>query len=510
MGDYFVCSKTDPVVETKAGKVRGFRLNTTYAFHGIHYAEADRFQMPQPVKPWKGIKNALAYGYVCPLLKQDEPNMEVLVPHRYWPQDEHCQNLNVWTQSLDPGAKKPVMVWLHGGGFSAGSAIEHVAYEGDHLSEFGDVVVVSVNHRLNILGYLDLSPFGEKYKNSANAGNADMVAALQWVHDNIAAFGGDPQVVTAFGQSAGGTHLVDVVASPYAQGLLRGAIIQSPSAVAQWRSDAQADRAAEFVAQGLGAEPTRESLAKVPFEKLSDLPKIAGRLAADPEWAKFTDGNVSLFKGWIDQDVIPELPVDALRKGAARKMAFIVGSTSSEWRYYIVPNGAIAKKNRASAAALIAGANRPETVLEAYARVNRGKTWGDCFAQIQSDLIFRMPCVKLAESLAAGGAQVWTYDFAWESPVKGKSGASLGAAHTVDVPFVFQNLSAPRAVRTIGERPPQALAQAMHSAWLTFAKTGCAPWTPFSLDTRRAMRFDAKSQEVSDPWAFERLTLPAR
>ena len=95
MGDYFVCSKTDPVVETKAGKVRGFRLNTTYAFHGIHYAEADRFQMPQPVKPWKGIKNALAYGYVCPLLKQDEPNMEVLVPHRYWPQDEHCQNLNL-------------------------------------------------------------------------------------------------------------------------------------------------------------------------------------------------------------------------------------------------------------------------------------------------------------------------------------------------------------------------------------------------------------------------------
>ena len=127
--------------------------------------------------------------------------------------------------------------------------------------------------------------------------------------------------------------MVDVVASPYAQGLLRGAIIQSPSAVAQWRSDAQADRAAEFVAHGLGAEPTRDSLAKVPFEKLSDLLKIAGRLAADPEWAKFTDGNVSLFKGWIDQDVIPELPVDALRKGAARKMAFIVGSTSSEWRY---------------------------------------------------------------------------------------------------------------------------------------------------------------------------------
>ena len=106
MGNYFVCSKTNPIVETKPGKIRGFRINTTYTFHGIHYAEADRFQMPQPIKPWTGIKDALAYGYVCPLLKQDEPNMEVLVPHRYWPQNEHCQNLNIWTQSLDPDAKK--------------------------------------------------------------------------------------------------------------------------------------------------------------------------------------------------------------------------------------------------------------------------------------------------------------------------------------------------------------------------------------------------------------------
>ena len=227
-------------------------------------------------------------------------------------------------------------------------------------------ILVTLAYRVNIDGFLKIRG------GDSNLGVRDIIMGLRWVKDNIAAFGGDPQSVTAFGQSAGGTHLVDVVASPYAQGLLRGAIIQSPSAVAQWRSDAQADRAAEFVAQGLGAEPTRESLAKVPFEKLSDLPKIAGRLAADPEWAKFTDGNVSLFKGWIDQDVIPELPVDALRKGAARKMAFIVGSTSSEWRYYIVPNGAIAKKNRASAAALIAGANRPETALEAYARKNLG------------------------------------------------------------------------------------------------------------------------------------------
>ena len=217
------------------------------------------------------------------------------------------------------------MVWVPGGG-SIRCAQNDERFDGTHFAAHG-CILVTLAYRVNIDGFLKIRG------GDSNLGVRDIIMGLRWVKDNIAAFGGDPQVVTAFGQSAGGTHLVDVVASPYAQGLLRGAIIQSPSAVAQWRSDAQADRAAEFVAQGLGAEPTRESLAKVPFEKLSDLPKIAGRLAADPEWAKFTDGNVSLFKGWIDQDVIPELPVDALRKGAARKMAFIVGSTSSEWRY---------------------------------------------------------------------------------------------------------------------------------------------------------------------------------
>lgn len=217
MGDCFYCSKAEPVVQTKAGKIRGFKMNSTYTFHGIKYADADRFQMPREVKPWKGIKNALAYGYVCPMLMQDHPLMEVMIPHRYWPMDENCQYLNIWTQSLDPEAKKPVMVWLHGGGFFAGSSIEQVAYEGDHLSEYGDVVVVSLNHRLNILGYLDLSAYGEKYYNSANVGNADMVAALHWIQDNIASFGGDPGNVTLFGQSGGGMKVYSLMNTPAAE-----------------------------------------------------------------------------------------------------------------------------------------------------------------------------------------------------------------------------------------------------------------------------------------------------
>ena len=175
MAKKFVCTPTFPVAETKAGKLRGFQWDTTFVFQGVHYAEADRFQAPRPVEPWEGIRDALSYGFVCPLLHQETPNGEVLVPHRYWPMDEHCQNLNIWTQSLDPQAKKPVLVWLHGGGFTAGSAIEQQAYDGEAMSRLGDVVVVSVNHRLNILGYLDLEPFGEKYKNSCNAGRISVV-----------------------------------------------------------------------------------------------------------------------------------------------------------------------------------------------------------------------------------------------------------------------------------------------------------------------------------------------
>ena len=237
MARNFMCTKTDPVVETKAGKLRGFQLDGTYAFHGVKYADAKRFHQPTPVEPWEGIKNALAYGYVCPMLQQDQPSNELMVPHRYWPLDENCQYLNIWTQHLDPNAKKPVLVWLHGGGFAAGSSIEHIAYEGENMSKYGDVVVISLNHRLNILGYLDLSPFGEEYKNSGNAGNADMVAALQWIHENIANFGGDPENVTLFGQSGGGAKVTTLLQTPAADGLFHKGIVMSGvlGRLADWR-----------------------------------------------------------------------------------------------------------------------------------------------------------------------------------------------------------------------------------------------------------------------------------
>lgn len=172
------CYDDVPVLETTGGKLKGYFYNGEYIFKGVPYAYADRFCMPKELT-WEGIKDACSYGYVCPLMMKDNPCAELMVPHRYWPQDEHCQNLNIWTKTLDTDKKLPVIVWLHGGGYFAGSSIEQVAYDGFQMCMNGDVVVVSINHRLNILGYLDLSPFGEKYANSGNAGHADMVAALQ-------------------------------------------------------------------------------------------------------------------------------------------------------------------------------------------------------------------------------------------------------------------------------------------------------------------------------------------
>ena len=215
----------------------------------------------------------------------------------------------------------------------------------------------------------------------SNLGNRDIIAGLEWVKKNISAFGGDPAKIIAFGQSAGGTHLVDVIASPLAKGLLAGAIIQSPSAIAQWTNDRQADRAAKLVADAVGAEPTRESMMKVPFEDLAAFGPLAGKLAGDREWAQMTDGNTSLFKGWVDGDQMPMRPIEALRRGAAEGLHVIAGSMASEWRHYIVPNGQISKVNEKAVEKLLEGANLPKDLSRLYKDAGRGEKPGDRFAQ---------------------------------------------------------------------------------------------------------------------------------
>ena len=222
----FRCEQDAALVTTARGKVKGYAYDGVLVFKGIPYAKARRFHRPEPAAPWEGVLDAVSYGYVCPLLGYDRPNGELFVPHRYWPADEDCLNLNLWTPAADSG-KRPVLFWLHGGGFEAGSAIEHIAYDGANMARLGDAVVVTVNHRLNLLGYFDLSDYGPEYENSGNAGGDDIIAALRWVRENIAAFGGDPDNVTVFGQSGGGGKVTALLQSPEADGLYARGIVMS-------------------------------------------------------------------------------------------------------------------------------------------------------------------------------------------------------------------------------------------------------------------------------------------
>lgn len=218
---------TNAVVATKNGLLRGLVTEETYIFRGVRYAKAKRFHLPEPPQPWEGVQDALAYPPVCPEERTGVAHDQYYVPHYHGPQDEDCQFLNIWTQSVSEDAKRPVMVWIHGGLFDTGSAIELYAYDGEELSRFGNVVIVSVSHRLNVLGFLDLSAYSEEYRYSGNAGIADLVAALRWVRENIACFGGDPDNVTVFGQSGGGQKISALLQTPAADGLFHKGIIQS-------------------------------------------------------------------------------------------------------------------------------------------------------------------------------------------------------------------------------------------------------------------------------------------
>ena len=205
-------------VSAKAGTFRGFRLGRVEVFRGITYAAPRRFHAPHLLPPSQEIINAANYGYVCPVMRLEKPSAELAVAHRFWPMDEDCLNLNIWTPGCDE-RRRPVLVWLHGGAFSDGSSIEQVAYDGAAFAEFSDAVVVSVNHRLNILGFFDLSEYGDEYRNSGNNGLMDIVCALQWIRENIDAFGGDKDQVTLMGQSGGGSKITCLLQTPAADGL---------------------------------------------------------------------------------------------------------------------------------------------------------------------------------------------------------------------------------------------------------------------------------------------------
>ena len=460
MARKFVCTVDEPIVQTEAGKVRGYIIDGIYTFHGIKYADSKRFMMPEKVKPWEGVRDALSYGYVSPMLDAETCSGEIAVPHRYWPKSEDCQYLNIWSPGTD--GKKPVMVWLHGGGFSAGSSIEQVAYDGENLCRYGEVVVVSLNHRLNILGYLDLSPYGEKYKNSGNVGNADIVAALQWIHDNIAQFGGDPENVTIFGQSGGGGKVASLLQTPAADGLFHKGIIMSGIADGIMSANTDGNGSRPLIDGMLGelglSENEVEKLETIPYEELAAaykkvVPAIraaGGYTGCAPVVNDYYWGDGRKVGFTEHAKTIPVMAGTVLgemlsfRAGIAHKQSLSDEEQLSMLREEFDDS---AEKIR-------------DLFLQAYP----DKLAVDALIL---DSFSRAPTVDYCEKKAeAGGAPVYNYLFSFEFPMdSGKI-----AWHCSDIPFVFHNTDKVLICNVPGVSDD--LENKMFRAWTNFAKFG--------------------------------------
>ena len=485
------------VVKTQHGEVRGSAGDGVNTFKGIPYAAppfgANRLRPPQPVEPWSGGRDALAYGPKPPQVPYPSP-WDVLIPELD-PIGEDCLNLNIWSPDLG-SAGLPVMVWIPGGAFEHGTSAGPF-YDGSRFARDG-IVCVSINYRVGAEGFLYLGD------GVANLGLLDQLAALEWVQENIAAFGGDPANVTVFGQSAGAMSIGTLLSMPRAEGLFRRAIAQSGGAH-QVISPSTAQKVGQHVAEKLGVQATREAIAAVPLDQLlTAQEELKADLLAHPDpgrWGTEVVVNMMLWQPVIDGDVIPMPPIDRIVSGADAETDLMVGATSDEWRFFLVPGGAIEHVTDEALAGAVAGYGLPvEAALGTYRAAHPGASPGDLLAAVQSDWYIRIPVIRLAEAHATSTAATYMYEFAWRSPA---FDGRLGACHGLEVAFVFDTLGN-ETEPLGGTDPPQHLADTMHAAWVSFATSGEVGWPEYDLDRRATMRFDTASEVVDDPQSAER------
>ena len=487
---------TDSIVDTRTGKVRGWRRDGIHVFRGIPFAAsptgAHRFGAPVPPPAWTGVRDTLHAGPVAP---QPPSPLETLFgsPEPAW--DEDCLSLNVWTPGTDD-RRRPVMVWIHGGAFVNGSG-STPWYDGTGFAVHGDVVVVTINYRLGALGFLHLAPFGgERFAAAGNAGILDQVAALQWVRDNIEAFGGDPGQVTVFGESAGAMSVGTLLGLPAAQGLFHRAILQSGSA----SFVSSADRAADIAERMLA----KLDLSASSVDKIEDLPT---EQILDAQTALYQE-EVRLnlpFQPVVDGVHLHRPPLDAIAAGEAGNVPIMIGTTAHEMTLFLVLDPTLAKVDEASLvrrAQRLFG-DRADEIVRIYVENHGREPLGDALVALETDRLFRIPAVRLAEADLGAGRPVHMYLFAWETPA---FGGVLRSCHALELPFVWDALDKGGVNVLTGEGPERhALARDMHQRWIAFARTGDPGWPGYDLDRRPVMVFDGSDDRVvDDPAGDER------
>jgi para-nitrobenzyl esterase len=500
-------------VETTLGKLRGASGGDLHVFRGVPYALAPegprRFAPPGALEPWSGVRDATAFGAraIQPATGLDlAPEIGALLLRATEPSREDCLFLNIWTPALGDNGRRPVMVWLHGGAFVVGSGSSPL-YDGSNLARREDVVVVTLNHRLGLLGYLYLAELGgPAFADSGNAGMLDIVAALRWVRDNIAAFGGDPRNVTIFGESGGGAKVSVLMAMPAARGLFHKAIVQSGPAV-EMMSPSDATSVAHKVMIQLGLDPQKpEALLALRPEDLLEAQMVILR-ARDP--MAFANRRKLGFNPVVDGRHLPAGPFAPTAPALSADVPMIIGTNKDEMSLFfgLAPwlEGLTTLDLPRFAERLVGG--RAEAVVTAYRRAQPEASPRDLFIALASDLGMRMPSLVMADrKVAQNAAPVYAYLFTWETPALA---GRLKSCHGLEIPFVFETVE--KAARFTGDSPGRlTLARRMSRSWAQFARSGdpshdgLPAWPRYSTERRPTMIFDERCRVEEDPLGDER------
>lgn len=474
-----------PIVTTSAGAISGTIEDGIYTFKGIPYAKAERFMPPKEPDAWKGVRECTHFSKIAMQVNSWSPDSVM--------DEKKLFTVNVWTQGINDGKKRPVMVWLHGGGFATGASDDPIT-DGKLMAKKGDIVLVSVNHRLNILGFLDLSACGDKYANSANVGMLDIVAALQWVNKNIKVFGGDPGNVTIFGESGGGGKVGTLMCMPAAKGLFHKAIIQSGTLINVMNKE-KSKEIGLAVLDILGLTKEQASrLDTIPYKRLVDI----GNKALRKTVGMRTPGTSKMFGfGPVPDGVnLLQQPFTPAFAELSKNVPLLIGTTFNE-----LMRTAYAEKNltmeQAKERLKAPYGNKIDQYIELFGKVYPHYSPQDL---VSIDTVFRPNTIMVADARAnQKEAPVYTYMLTWKSPV---DDSTKGSFHGVDIPLAFNNIELGKHWTGKGD-DAYALSEKMCAAWINFAKTGnpnvnnvLPAWKQYSQENGETMIFDKQCKIV--------------